>query len=157
MSGIDYQVHRLVDVKGRRGMKIPDYSNPNEYVRIACKDGTVFIQKGKVMYEDGERIPANKMPEWLLAEIKKCDPARLRACGFSAEPILKELEVAKKAKSAERQASKKEAAKAAAKAAAKRANKPQRGRRADPLPDEVAEPEPEDVGLEEEVEEDATP
>jgi hypothetical protein len=152
MSGIDYQVHNLIELKGRRGMKVVDYNNPKAYVRLSCKDGTAYIQKGKIMYEDGVVISPNKMPEWLAAEIKKCDPASLRDAGFNVKGILDELEAAKKAKGAERTAAKKEAAKAAAKAAAKKAQK--RLSRAEvPLPDEVPEPEPEDVGLTEETEE----
>lgn len=155
MSGIDYQVHNLVELKGRRGMKVVDYSNPKAYVRIACKEGTVFIQRGKIMYEDGVAIPPNKLPEWLVAEIKKCDPAALKDAGFAVKPILDELEAAKKAKGAERTAAKREAAKAAAKAAAKKGQK-RLARASAQLPDDpVPEPEPEDVGLTEETEEDA--
>ncbi len=143
---VNFQVHKLVELRGRRGMKVVDYSNPAAYIRIACKEGTVFIQNGKIMYEDGDKIELKNIPEWLLTEIKKCDPERLREAGFAVGPILDELEAAKKAKSNVRLEAKREAAKAAAKAAAKKANKG--GRQA-----KVADPEPEDVGLTEETEE----
>lgn len=150
MAGVNYQVHKLVELKGRRGMKVVDYSNPNAYIKLAHKDhGAVFIQRGKLMYEDGEPIPTNKIPDWVLEEIKKCNPVTLKEAGFAVKSILDEIEEARKAKSDVRKEAKKEAARAAAKKAAKKANK-NASRASQALPDE---PEPEDVGLTEETEE----
>ena len=142
-QGINYQVHRMVEVRGRRGMKQVDYSHPDAYIRLSAKDkGTVYIQGGRLMYEDGETISGDNIPEWVLAEIKKQDPAALKEAGFNIKPILEELEKAKKAKTDKRKEAKLAQAKVVAKAAAKRG---QRSMRAEPV-----DPEPEDVGLSDE-------
>ena len=150
MASLDLHPHKYVSIKkgSNRGRKVVDYDNPNAYIRLSVKDqGELFIQKGKLMYSDGTVIPPDDVPEWALAEIMKQSPESLREAGYNVKSVLDQLEAKAKEKNKARGDKKALAAKQAAMAKARAA----RGKKAvDRLPDD---PEPEDVGLTEENEE----
>jgi hypothetical protein len=151
MGSIDLSPHKYRPIsKGpNRGRKVVDYNNPNAYIRLHDKDqGTLFIQKGKLMYPDGVAIPFEDTPEWALKQIKAMTAESLKEVGYSVKPVLAEIEAKQKEKGGARDAAKKKAAVRAALAKARTA----RGKKKEDLPED---PEPEDVGLTEKPEEDA--
>lgn len=157
MGKIDLAPHKYVAIqKGpNRGKKVVDYNNPNAYIRLHDRDnGTLFIQKGKLMHPDGVVIPFEDTPDWALKQIMAQSPEALRDAGYNVKNVLDELEAKQKEKNKVRTDKKKLAAAAAAKAA--KAKTGSQRKRLQPqeekLPDD---PEPEDVGLEDEIEEDA--
>jgi hypothetical protein len=153
MGKIDLSPHKYVAItKGaNRGRKVVDYNNPNAYIRLHDKEhGTLFIQKGKLMYPDGVAIPFEDTPDWALKQIMAQSADALREAGYNVKSVIEQVEAKNKDKNKAKLDKKKAAAAAAAKAAKK---KPDRKKAEDKLPDD---PEPEDVGLEEEIDEDAT-
>jgi hypothetical protein len=152
MAKLDLSPHKYVQIKkgANRGRKVVDYDNPNAYIRLSHKDhGELYIQKGKLMYADGSAIAFEDTPEWALELIMKQSPEALKEAGYNVKSVLDQLEAKAKEKNKVRTDKKKVAAAAAARAAkAKRGGK----KKEDVMPDD---PEPEDVGLEDESEEDA--
>lgn len=152
MAKLDLAPHKYVQIKkgANRGRKVVDYDNPNAYIRLSAKDqGELYIQNGKLMYADGTAIAFEDTPQWALDEIMKQSPEALKEAGYSVKAVIEQLEAKAKEKNKARGDKKKAAAVAAAKAAKK---KPGRKKREDVMPDD---PEPEDVGLDEDPEEDA--
>jgi hypothetical protein len=150
MAKLDLSPHKYVQIKkgANRGRKVVDYDNPNAYIRLSHKDhGELYIQKGKLMYADGSAIAFEDTPEWALELIMKQSPEALKEAGYNVKSVLEQLEAKAKEKNKVRTDKKKVAAAAAARAAkAKRGGK----KKEDVMPDD---PEPEDVGLDEEIEE----
>lgn len=152
MAKLDLSPHKYVQIKkgANRGRKVVDYDNPNAYIRLSHKDhGELYIQKGKLMYADGSSIAFEDTPEWALEEILKQSPEALKEAGYNVKSVIEQLEAKSKEKNKARTDKKKAAAAAAARAAKK---KPGRKKQEDVMPDD---PEPEDVGLEDDSEEDA--
>ncbi len=151
MAKLDLSPHKYVQIKkgSNRGRKVVDYDNPNAYIRLSHKDhGELYIQKGKLMYAgEGGVIPFEETPQWALDEIMKQSPEALKEAGYNVKSVIEQLEAKAKEKNKVRGDKKKAAAAAAAKAAK---GKPGRKKREDKMPDD---PEPEDVGLNEETEE----
>ena len=152
MAKLDLNPHKYVQIKkgSNRGRKVVDYDNPNAYIRLSHKDhGELYIQKGKLIYSDGTAIAFEDTPQWALDEIMKQSPEALKEAGYNVKAVLEQLE----AKSKEKNKARTDKKKAAAVAAAKEAAKGKRGKKKeDKMPDD---PEPEDLGLDEDPEEDA--
>lgn len=152
MAKLDLQPHKYREIKkgSMRGRKVVDYDHPNAYIRISSRDhGELFIQKGHLMDAGGTVIPHDQVPDWAMAEIMKQSPEALREAGYNVREVLVELEKKAKEKSKIRDAGKKKAAQAAAMAKARAAKQAKQEER---MPDD---PEPEDVNLPPEDDEDA--
>lgn len=144
---IDLSPHkyRPISKGANRGRKVVDYNNPNAYIRLHDKEqGTLFIQKGKLMYPDGVAIPFEQTPEWALKQILALTPESLKEAGYNVKSVLAEIEAKKKEKNKDRDAAKKKAVQQAAMAKARAA----RGKGKAEPEDLNLDPEPEDVGLE---------
>lgn len=155
MAKVDLSPHKYREIKHGpgRGRKVVDYDNPKAYIRIAnLEHGYLFIQNGRLMQPDGASIPHESTPDWALAEIKKQSPEALRAVGYNVREVLAELDAKAKGKAEQRKKDKSAIARRAALEKARAA----KAKKREVMPDdEPVDPEPEDVGLDEEIEEDA--
>lgn len=75
----DYTVHR--PVKGGDEHQV----TVNPYIQITGQDGSFLLRDGLFWSADGEVIPEDAIPDWVLDEVDRMTPAGRLSVGFPAE------------------------------------------------------------------------
>ena len=74
------RVHILEKIQGSMQFRL---TRTQPAMRLARKDEVVFLQRGVFFDQGGHPIEKNALPGWLPDELKMCNPAVLKECGYT--------------------------------------------------------------------------